>query len=866
MAAAGVPAVQAIATEPPKTTVAPPTGISKKDVEKSVDYHMKHTPVSVFYPKNAYAVVAKSVKERLVERFNETYELFLKEDPKMCYYISMEFLQGRTLLNAIGNLGLRGEYAEVLKKYGQDIEDVASRERDAALGNGGLGRLASCFLDSIATTNLPGWGYGMRYKYGLFRQTIAEDGTQEEHAEDWLEYGNPWEIPRPDIAYPIRYYGSVTKSKGQVTWEGGEELFAVAYDNPIPGYGTKNTINLRLWNAHAPPSLFNLEQFNSGHHTKAAGAQIEAEKINSVLYPGDGTTEGKALRLKQQYMLVSASLQDIMARFKVLREKRGLPVNWEELPTKAIVQMNDTHPSLVVPELMRLLMDEQGLSFDKAWGITCKACAYTNHTVLPEALEKWPLKLMKKLLPRHTHIIAEIDDRFVDFLEEKYKDLPPKELSKKKESMRILGNLTPQGRIMAVAMVEDDGPPPEVRMANMSVIAGVAVNGVAAIHTEIVKSDVFKDFYELFPEKFQNKTNGVTPRRWLKFCNPSLSAVITKWLGTDEWVTDLDLLQGLRQFADDKELHKEWNASKFENKANLAQYIKDTCGVELPPAALFDIQVKRIHEYKRQLLNILGVVYRYKKIKEMTPEQRKSVVPRAVMIGGKAFATYWQAKRIVKFVSMVGHVVNNDPEIEDLLKVVFVPDYNVTLAERLIPASELSQHISTAGMEASGTSNMKFAMNGCLIIGTLDGANVEIRDEVGHENFFLFGVRAEDVARLREERAEGKYTPHPKFTETLDYIRTGVFGSKKSEREEVEQLLGSLEGNSGYGRGDYFLVGVDFAGYIEAQEAVDAAYKDRDGWARQSIMSTAGSGFFSSDRTIRQYAKEIWGLKPLPVP
>jgi starch phosphorylase len=805
-------------------------------------------------------------------------------------------------------------------------QDMVECEQDAGLGNGGLGRLASCFLDSIASQELPGWGYGLRYKYGLFKQSIAADGNQLEAADDWLEVGNPWELRRNDVAYTIRFGGEVATdaATGAKSWSGGQTVRAVAYDTPIPGYRTTNTISLRLWNAEVSAGQFDLAAHNASDYAASSGPATLAFQLCAVLYPGDGTREGKALRVKQQYMLCSAALQDIMARFTERAAAAGKKPNWSELAGKVAIQMNDTHPTLAAPELMRLLMDQEGLTYDAAWAITSKCVAYTNHTVMPEALEKWPLELLEELLPRHVEIIKQIDQRFIALVKKQYSAMAPEALAATLANMVILENFShpdpeadaAKAKAAAAADADADAvadavavaaeaaappPPAMVRMANLCVIAGHAVNGVAAIHSEIVKADVFNDFYKLWPAKFQNKTNGVTPRRWLENCNPALSAVITKWLGSDAWVGDLDLLEGLRKHADDPVLQAEWAAAKRANKMEQLAYIKKATGVSVSPDVMWDIQVKRIHEYKRQLLNILGIAYRYKQMKAMTPAQRAQCVPRACMVGGKAYATYMQAKRIVKLVNAVGAVVNADPEIGDLLKVMFVPNYNVSVAEKIIPASELSQHVSTAGTEASGTSNMKFAMNGCMLIGTLDGANVEIRDAVGHDNFFLFGALAEDVPRLRAERAAGLFKPDARFTETMEYIKSGVFG-------DFSELLSSLEGDEGFGRGDYFLVraprcvsrvsrfalctaiaacscaacvltpsvpslscspaqvGADFAGYCDAQDEVDKAYKDQARWTKMSIMNTAGSGFFSSDRTINQYAKEIWDIKPCPVP
>ncbi|KAL0350818.1 UNVERIFIED_CONTAM: Alpha-1,4 glucan phosphorylase L-1 isozyme, chloroplastic/amyloplastic [Sesamum radiatum] len=868
-------------------------------IASSIKHHAEFTPLFSshnFEPSKAFFATAQSVRDALIINWNETYDLYEKMNAKQAYYLSMEFLQGRALLNAIGNLELTGEYAEALEKLGHTLETVASQESDAALGNGGLGRLASCFLDSLATLNYPAWGYGLRYKYGLFKQQITKDG-QEEVAENWLEIGNPWEIVRNDVSYPVKFYGKVVMgSDGKSSWVGGEDIVAVAYDVPIPGYKTKTTINLRLWSTKVPSSQFDLSAFNAGEHTKACEAQANAEKICYILYPGDESEEGKVLRLKQQYTLCSASLQDIIARFE---RRSGGNVRWEEFPDKVAIQMNDTHPTLCIPELMRILMDLKGMSWEEAWSITQRTVAYTNHTVLPEALEKWSFDLMQRLLPRHVEIIEKIDEQLIQEIISKYGTSNPKMLEEKLVAMRILQNFdlpAPIADLFAKpkespvdetaekvetndvvsipektelegectsenkAVVKQKAtprPPKMVRMANLCVVGGHAVNGVAEIHSEIVKKEVFNDFFELWPNKFQNKTNGVTPRRWIYFCNPDLSAVITKWIGTKDWVLKTEKLAELRKFADNEDLQIEWRTAKRNNKIKVASFLKERTGYSVNPDAMFDIQVKRIHEYKRQLLNILGIVYRYKKMKEMTASERKAkFVPRVCIFGGKAFATYVQAKRIVKFITDVGATINHDPDIGDLLKVIFVPDYNVSAAELLIPASELSQHISTAGMEASGTSNMKFAMNGCLLIGTLDGANVEIREEVGEDNFFLFGAQAHEIAALREERAAGK----KRFEEVKKFVRSGAFGPYN-----YDELMGSLEGNEGFGRADYFLVGKDFPSYIECQEKVDEAYRDQRRWTKMSILNTAGSHKFSSDRTIHEYAKDIWNIDPFEI-
>ncbi|CAI9759137.1 unnamed protein product [Fraxinus pennsylvanica] len=819
-------------------TIAHPLADEPAEIASNINYHAQYSPhfsPFKFEPEQAYYATAESVRDQLIKQWNETYLHYHKVNPKQTYYLSMEYLQGRALSNAVGNLDIQNAYANALKQLGHELENIVEQEKDAALGNGGLGRLASCFLDSMATLNLPAWGYGLRYRYGLFKQLITKAG-QEEIAEDWLEKFSPWEVVRHDIVFPIRFFGHVeVLPNGSRKWVGGEILQAVAYDVPIPGYKTKNTNSLRLWDAKATAEDFDLFQFNDGQYESAAHLHSSAQQICAVLYPGDATENGKLLRLKQQFFLCSASLQDIISRFKE-RNNGNNEIRWSEFPTKVAVQLNDTHPTLAIPELMRLLLDVEGLGWDEAWDITTRTIAYTNHTVLPEALEKWSQAVMWKLLPRHMEIIEEIDKRFIAMIQSTRPDL-----ENQLAGMRILDH-NPQKAI--------------VRMANLCVVSSHTVNGVAQLHSDILKAELFADYVSIWPTKFQNKTNGITPRRWIRFCNPELSHIITKWLKTDQWVTHLDLLVNLRQFSDNPDLHAEWESAKLASKRRLAQYILHVTGESIDPNSLFDIQVKRIHEYKRQLLNILGAIYRYKKLKEMSPEQRKNTTPRTIMFGGKAFATYTNAKRIVKLVNDVGAVVNTDPEVNNFLKVVFVPNYNVSVAEVLIPGSELSQHISTAGMEASGTSNMKFALNGCLIIGTLDGANVEIREEIGEDNFFLFGATADEVPRLRKEREKGMFKPDPRFEEAKKFVRSGAFGTY-----DYNPLLDSLEGDSGYGRGDYFLVGHDFPSYMEAQARVDEAYKDRKRWIKMSILSTAGSGKFSSDRTISQYASEIWKIE-----
>eukprot|EP00803_Ostreobium_quekettii_P001464 evm.model.scf_1283.3 EVM.evm.TU.scf_1283.3 scf_1283:33890-45391(+) len=803
-------------------------------IQQSILNHAEYTLARsrfLFNDQEAYGATAYSLRDRLIESWNDTQNYFKEYGPKRVYYLSMEFLMGRSLLNSLFNLNVKDNYTEALAELGYDLETIVEQERDAALGNGGLGRLAACFLDSMATLNLPAWGYGIRYEYGMFRQSIV-DGFQHEQPDYWLTFGNPWEIERNSVSYPISFYGHVSvHDDGQrqvFSWNPGEQVTAVAYDNPIPGFETNNTINLRLWGAK-PSKAFDLEAFNTGDYVQAILAKQRAETISSILYPDDRTYEGKELRLKQQHFLCSATIQDVVRRYK---ERHS---NFDEFPDKCAFQLNDTHPTIAVPELMRVLMDENMLGWTKSWETVGKVFSFTNHTVLPEALEKWNVALIEKLLPRHMQIIYDINWRFLQELRGRYGD--------------------DWEKIKRMSIIEETEGGKVVRMAYLAIVASHTVNGVAAIHSELIKQTIFADFHDLYPQKFQNKTNGVTQRRWLAFCNPPLRNLITEVLGTGEWIKDLTLLEGLRKYADDPELQKRWQEVKYAAKIKALDSIEKVTGVKAPKNAMLDMQVKRIHEYKRQLLNILGVIYRYDQMKKMSPEERKSVVPRVCIVGGKAAPGYEMAKRIIKLVCVVADKVNNDPEVGDLLKVAFFPDYNVSAAEVLIPGSEVSQHISTAGTEASGTSNMKFAMNGSLIIGTMDGANVEIAEEIGEENMFIFGARANEVPRLRKEREDFK--PDPRFTHVVDLISQGMFDWQDYLAPLVESLQGSR---------DFYLVANDFPSYIDAQAKVDEMYKNQTEWTKMSILSVAGSGKFSSDRTIREYASDIWKIEPCPVP
>jgi starch phosphorylase len=720
---------------------------------------------------------------------------------------------------------------EGLYDLGFRIEDIIDQEHDAALGNGGLGRLAACFLDSLASLNYPAWGYGLRYRYGIFKQEIV-DGYQVEVPDYWLDF-NPWEFPRHDIVVDIQFYGHVRKYQDEdgkqiAVWEGGEIVKAVAYDVPIPGFDTPATNNLRLWSSKAASGEFDFQKFNSGDYESSVADQQRAETISAVLYPNDNLDRGKELRLKQQYFWVAASLYDIVRRFK--KSKRA----WKEFPEQVAIQLNDTHPTLAVVELQRILLDLEGLEWDEAWTIVSKTFGYTNHTVLPEALEKWSVPLFQNLLPRHLQIIYEINMFFLQSVERKFPN-----------DRELLGRVS----------IIEESQPKMVRMAFLAIVGSHKVNGVAELHSDLIKTTIFKDFVKIFgPDKFTNVTNGITPRRWLHQANPRLSELIASKVGGLEYLKDLTLLNKLENYADDKEFKKEWQEIKYANKVRLAKHIKTTTGVTVNPAALFDIQVKRIHEYKRQQMNIFGVIHRYLTIKSLSTEERKKLAPRVSIFGGKAAPGYWMAKTIIHLINSVGTVVNNDKDVGDLLKVIFLEDYNVSKAEIIIPASDVSEHISTAGTEASGTSNMKFVLNGGLIIGTCDGANIEITREIGENNIFLFGNLAEDVEDLRHAHNYGSHVLDTDLQKVFDAINKGTFGDAGS----FSALVGAVADH-----GDYYLVSDDFHSYIQTQALVDEAYKNQDEWISKTITSVARMGFFSSDRCINEYAEAIWNVEPI---
>eukprot|EP00798_Chlamydomonas_sp_ICE-L_P029610 gene29610-17891_t len=1022
-------------------------------IQHSIVEHVEYTMACSRYKFDdfeAYEATALSLRDRLIETWNDTQTYIKEVDPKRVYYLSMEFLMGRSLLNTLYNLDVEKPYSEALHELGYELENIVQNERDAALGNGGLGRLAACFLDSMATLNLPAWGYGIRYTYGMFRQlerlsqheqdaalgngglglgllaawgwggvwglglslglkglgleprpgvvsaawviwllafqtplphstcrrwTIVH-GFQKEQPDYWLTFGNPWEIERLNVSYTVGFYGHVSSSGNQDEdgklktvhkWSPGEKVTATACDTPIPGFNTRNCINLRLWAAR-PSKEFDLEAFNTGDYVTAIIGKQQAETLSSVLYPDDRTYKGRELKLKQQHFLVSATLQDVVCRFLDSHKDE-----WDLFPEKVALQLNDSHPSIGIVELMRLLMDEHGLEWDKSWSIVNKVFAYTNHTIMSEFLEKWPVALvfaytnhtikseflekwpvdlMEKLLPRHMQIINNINHNFLKEVQEhcgndwdraKGMSIIEDVDNEKYVNMAHLA-IDACHTVNGVSAVHTQIIQEElfrdlyVNMAHLAIVACHTVNGVSAIHTQIMQEDLFKSFYEMMPEKFQNKTNGVTQRRWLAFCNPPLRELITRALGDSQWISDFSLVKGLEKYANDPDFHEAWRGAKYKAKVKAAAVVKRLTGVTVSPDAMFDVQVKRVHEYKRQLLNLLGIIHRYDLIKKMTPEERQQVVPRVCIIGGKAAPGYDMAKRIIKMICAVGNVINADPEIGDLLKLVFVPDYNVSLAELklvfvpdynvslaevLVPALDLSQHISTAGTEASGTSNMKFAMNGSLIIGTMDGANIEIAEEIGEDKMFIFGLTSSEVAAGRVARPQ--YPPKlpcqlnlcleevlaivaavrtvrdldpPVYPCQLDRRLEEVTAARVARAKELpvypheldppvyprkldprlEEVLALVScGTFGWedylmpvvvevgGRDKYF-VGDDFRSYIDAQAKVDATYQQPEKWTSMSIMSTAGCSKFSADRTIAEYAKNIWGVEACKVP
>ncbi len=783
-------------------------------------------------PYDLYMALSYTVRDRLIQRWIRTQQTYINNNVKVVNYLSAEFLMGRQLLNNLINLNLYEKASRAIKEATlTDLDELIEQEPEPGLGNGGLGRLAACFLDSLSTLQIPAFGYGIRYEFGIFEQRI-KDGWQIEKPDRWLMLGNPWEIPRPEYRVEVKFGGHTNhytdkNGKHKAEWIPERTIIGTPYDTPIPGYNNDTVNTLRLWSAKASDD-FNFEIFNAGDYTRAVSEKMFSENISKVLYPNDNLPQGRELRLKQQYFFVTCSLQDII-RHHLLNNH-----NLDKLHERAAIQLNDTHPSIGVAELMRLLVDEHGMEWEKAWNITRQTFAYTNHTLLSEALEKWPVSLFQSLLPRHLEIIYEINRRFLEEIKVKY----PNDTAK----------------ISRLSLIEE-AREKQIRMANLACVGSHKVNGVAELHTELLKHRVMKDFYELWPEKFLNKTNGVTPRRWILLSNPRLSSLLTMRIG-HHWPVDLNELQKLEALSDDADFRAEWQKIKFENKQELADYILETMDIKIDPHSLFDIQVKRIHEYKRQLLSALHIIALYNRIKE-NPDA--DILPRTFVFGGKAAPGYYNAKLVIKLINSIADKVNNDPDVRGRIKVVFLPNFCVSLGEFVYPAADLSEQVSTAGKEASGTGNMKFAMNGALTIGTLDGANIEIRECVGPENFFLFGLTEEEVYSYKQ----GGYNPwdyynsNPELKGVIDSISSGVFSNGNWElfRPLVDSLLYR----------DEYMLFADFQSYVDCHEKVAQAYRNRDYWTRMSILNVARMGKFSSDRTIKEYCEEIWNAKPIEI-
>ncbi|XP_072125264.1 glycogen phosphorylase, liver form isoform X1 [Mobula birostris] len=794
---------------------------------------------NVAHLRDYYFALAYIVRDHLVGRWIRTQQYYFEKNPKRIYYLSLEFYMGRTLQNTMINLGIESSCDEAMYQMGLDIEELEEVENDAGLGNGGLGRLAACFLDSMATLGLAAYGYGIRYEYGIFNQKI-KDGWQVEEPDHWLQLGNPWEKARPEYVIPIHFYGSVQHTRDGAKWIDTEVVLAIPYDIPVPGY-LNNTVNtLRLWSAKAPND-FHLHHFNVGDYIQAVLDRNVAENISRVLYPNDNFFEGKELRLKQEYFVVAASLQDIIRRFKSSKFgcKDNVRICYDSFADKVAIQLNDTHPALAIPELMRILVDLEKLDWDQAWTITKNTFAYTNHTVLPEALERWPVHLFEKVLPRHLEIIYEINRRHLDKIKTRY----PRD----------------DQRLTRMSLIEESSEK-KINMAHLCIVGSHAVNGVAKIHSKLIKEQVFKDFSDIEPEKFQNKTNGITPRRWLLLCNPSLAALIAEKIGPG-YIKELSKLQKLHDFVNDDQFIHEVISVKKANKTKLASMLENNYGIQVDISSMFDVHVKRIHEYKRQLMNCLYVIVMYNRIRK---DPNKAFVPRTVMIGGKAAPGYHMAKLIIKLITSVAQVVNNDPVVDKKLKVIFLENYRVSLAEKVIPAADLSQQISTAGTEASGTGNMKFMVNGALTIGTMDGANVEMAEEAGENNLFIFGMRIHEVQELDRKgyNATEFYEKIPELKQVIDQIAGGYFSPNQPDlfRDILTMLF----------HHDRFKVFADFQSYMETQEKVNQLYQDPIEWTKVVIKNIASSGKFSSDRTVAEYAHEIWGVEPkalkIPLP
>lgn len=810
------------------------TGTTVETLKRALADNLYYTQGKAEYfatPHDYYMSLAYTVRDRLLHRRIKTARTYLEKDAKTVYYLSAEFLIGRLLSNNLINIGLYERVRQALKESGLDLDQLMEREDEPGLGNGGLGRLAACFLDSLATLEIPALGYGIRYEYGIFNQSLR-DGWQAEQPDRWLRFGNPWEVPRPDYMVEVKFGGRTEacndeQGRYQVRWIPDRTVVGTPYDTPVPGYNNNTVNKLRLWSARASEE-FNFQVFDAGDYTRAVVDKTFSENISKVLYPNDNTLQGRELRLQQEYFFVACSLHDIIRLY--LRNHD----NFDCFPEKVAIQLNDTHPSIGVAELMRLLVDEHKLDWDKAWHITQNTFAYTNHTLLAEALERWPVSLFGRLLPRHLEIIHEINYWFLDEVRAKYPG--------------------DEARLARLSLIEE-GTEKYVRMAHLACVGSHAVNGVAALHTELLKHKVLRDFYELWPEKFTNKTNGVTPRRWLLLSNPKLAQLITQKIGNN-WIKQLEDLKQLETFADDAEFRNSWHQIKQDNKQKLAEYIRHHNGMEVNPESLFDVQVKRIHEYKRQLLNALYVITLYNRIKK---NPTVDILPRTFIFGGKAAPGYFMAKLIIKLINSVADVVNSDPDVCGRLKVVFLENYSVSLGQLTYPAADLSEQISTAGKEASGTGNMKFSMNGALTIGTLDGANIEIREEVGAENFFLFGLSAEEVSALKSKGYNpwDYYNTNAELRQVIDSIASGCFSSGNPDlfRPIVESLL----------HRDEYLHLADYQSYVDCQEQVATVYRDQKRWTRMSILNVARMGKFSSDRTIQEYCQEIWKAEPVKI-
>ncbi len=821
-----------LAASGPRIVQPVPRGLDTASIEDSFAHRMTYSIARDHYtatPLDAYHAVAYSIRDRLMDRWFVTQDAYYRSDVKRVHYLSLEFLLGRSMRSNLLNLGAEQAFEEAMRNIGYDLSQLEQQESDAGLGNGGLGRLAACFLDSASTLALPFYGYGIRYEYGIFRQRI-EDGNQTEAPDNWLRYGNPWEVQRNDVVFPVKFYGRVEHYKDEagadrVRWVDTEDVFAMAYDYPVSGFRNDTVNSLRLWGAKSSRD-FDLAKFNAGEYVAAVEDKNESENISKVLYPPDDRYAGRELRLKQQYFFVSATIQDVIRRFRKRQRE------WEELPDKVAIQLNDTHPAVAIPEMMRVLVDDHGVEWERAWSITQKIFAYTNHTVLPEALEAWTVEIFGYVLPRHLAIVQEIDRRFRQLVSETH----PGDYE----------------YVRRVAIIDDNRR--AIRMANLAIVGSHSVNGVAALHTKILRSSVFPEMNEIFPGKFNNKTNGITPRRWLLQCNRPLADLISSAIGAG-WATDLEQLRALEPLVEDAEFRRRWLAVKDAKKREFADWARKAHDIQVSPDTLFDSQAKRIHEYKRQLLNVLHVIALYHRIRDGATD----IIPRTVIFAGKAAPSYKVAKLVIKLIHEVARMVRGHPAVSSLLNVVFVPNYEVTSAEKIYPATELSEQISTAGLEASGTGNMKACLNGAAIIGTLDGANVEIVEQVGAENIFIFGHTAEGLGVLRSGgyNARQWIDKSPQLARVIAEISEGQL-----DREHPGLFRPLIDLIT---QEDYYFLCADFESYVATQRAAAQTYQQRDQWARISILNTARMGLFSADRTVAQYAREIWHTPPLPV-